>query len=78
MSEERLYTAEEVARLQDTEVKLVLKGLLRNLEDVRTQRGASLQGSLVLASSAGRYRERQRGEIEGLNIAIAAIKRRIR
>jgi hypothetical protein len=73
VSEERLYTAEEVARLQDTEVKLVLKGLLRNLEDVRTQRGVSQGGKQNHI-----LRERMRGEIEGLNIAIAAIKRRIR
>ena len=55
----------EVARLQDSEVQLVLKGLLRNLTQVRDQQAAGTT-------------QRQKGAAEGLNIAIAAVKRRIR
>ncbi len=72
MSEERLYTEKEVARLQAQEAKLVLKGLLRNLEDVRRQRGTVEDGAPLARKL------QVRGEIEGLNIAIAAVKRRIR
>ena len=69
-----LYTEEEVARLQDSEVRLILKGLLRNLTDVRTQRGAT-----PIKLPEGRDQQLKRmGEIEGLNIAIAAVRRRIR
>lgn len=69
---ENLYTEAEVARLQDSEVRTVLKGLLRNLTDVRRQRG-------VIEDDAPLARKLQmRGEIEGLNIAISAVKRRIR
>lgn len=55
----------EVARLQDSEVQLILKGLLRNLTQVRDQQ------------AAGRT-QRQKGVVEGLNIAIAAVRRRVR
>lgn len=74
MSEERLYTAEEVARLQESEVRNVLKGLLRNLTDVRNQRGAA---PLELPRDRSVQLQRM-AEIEGLNIAIAAVRRRIR
>lgn len=69
---ENLYTEAEVAGLQESEAKLVLKGLLRNLEDVRRQRGAVEEGAPLARKL------QVRGEIEGLNIAIYAIKRRIR
>jgi hypothetical protein len=63
---ERLYTEEEVARLQESEVKIVLEGLLRNLQDVRAQRAA---GSLPGV---------RQGEIWGLDTAIKAVRRRLR
>lgn len=72
MSEERLFTAEEVARLQESEVRVVLKGLLRNLTEVRKQRGMIEDGAPLAR------RMQIRGEIEGLNIAISAVRRRIR
>lgn len=59
-------------RHAEAEVKAVLKGLLRNLTDVRRQRG-------VIEDGAPLARKLQvRGEIEGLNIAISAVKRRLR
>lgn len=59
-------------RHAEAEVKAVLKGLLRTLEHVRHQRG-------VIEDGAPLARKLQvRGEIEGLNIAISAVKRRIR
>ncbi len=52
----------------------VLKGLLRNLTEVRGQRGAER-----ISLPEGRDRQLKRmGEIDGLNIAIAAVKRRMR
>lgn len=62
-----MYTAEEVEKMIATEVKLTLKGILRNLEDVHAQRLASTSSDA-----------RQRGELWGLGVAISAIKRRIR
>lgn len=44
-----------------------LKGLLRNLTDVRNQQSKGVQGAA-----------HKNGVVDGLNIAIAAIKRRIR
>ena len=73
MSEE-LYTAEQVAHLQQSEVQLILKGLLRNLTEVRAQRGAE---RISLPEGRGQQLKRM-GEIDGLNIAIAAVRRRIR
>ena len=64
--------SDAMERHAKAEVKAALKGLLRNLEDVRRQRGAVDEGA-PLARKLQR-----RGEIEGLNIAISAIKRRIR
>lgn len=55
----------EVARLQQSEVQLILKGLLRNLTDVRDQQ----------AKGAGAHRN---GVVDGLNIAISAVRRRMR
>ena len=64
----------EVAQAQDSEVNIILKGLLRNLTEVRKQRGAT-----PVNLPEGRAQQlRRMGEIEGLNIAIAAITRRIR
>jgi len=52
----------------------VLKGLLRNLTEVRAQRGAER-----ISLPEGRDQQLKRmGEVEGLSIAIAAVKRRIR
>lgn len=66
MSEERLYTDREVAQLQDSEVQVILKGLLRNLTQVREQQSKG---------PAGQHRD---GVIDGLNIAISAVRRRVR
>lgn len=59
----------DVARLQDSEVQLILKGLLRNLTEVRQQQLAEPEHLRTM---------RKQGTIEGLNIAIAAVRRRIR
>lgn len=74
MSEKLEFTSEDMERWADQEVRKVLKGLLRNLTDVRTQRGAA---SFTLPDGRIAQLKRQ-GEIEGLNIAIAAVRRRIR
>jgi hypothetical protein len=66
------YTDEEVARLQDSEVRLVLKGLLNGLTQAREQREV-----LPAAQTAVQAAQRQ-GEVYGLNVAISAIRRRIR
>jgi hypothetical protein len=69
-SDEHLELCDRVLR----EVKAeALKSLLRSLEEVRVQRGAPHQ-----PGTHQRYLERQRGEINGLDIAIAAIKRRMK
>lgn len=68
---ERLYTAEEVEALllaQAKEVNLVLKSLLRNLTEVRHQQ----------SRGTGQGAAHCNGVVDGLNIAIAAVKRRIR
>lgn len=65
MSEERLYTEAEVAHLQQSEVQIILKGLLRNLTEVRNQQA---QGTAA----------DRNGVVDGLNIAISAVRRRIR
>lgn len=59
-------------RHAEAEVKAVLKGLLRNLTDVRRQRGMIEDGAPLARKL------QMRGEIEGLNIAITAVRRRIR
>jgi hypothetical protein len=70
---ESTYTEAEVARLQDSEVKLVLRGLVASLERVKAQRARSLELARTKAERAGIS-----GEITGLIIAINAIKRRLR
>lgn len=72
---EKVYTEEEVARLQGVEVQNALKGLLRNLEAVREQRQASALAALHALEPAW---YQYRGEVVGLNIAIQAVKRRLR
>jgi hypothetical protein len=59
-------------RHAEREVRAALKGLMRTLEEVRAQRSAPHR-----PGTHARHLERQRGEINGLDIAIAAIKRRI-
>jgi hypothetical protein len=59
-------------RHAELEVKAVLKGLLRSLTEVRQQRSVPAPGET--ATEAGL----RRAEVYGLNIAIQAIKRRIR
>jgi hypothetical protein len=67
--EPRTYTEEEVARLQTAEAVNVLKGLVRVLEEVRAQQ---------TTEPAHLRTMRKQGVAEGLNIAIAAVKRRLR
>ena len=57
-------------RHAEREVKAALKGLMRNLQEVRAQRNLG-------AIADVRDRARNQGEIWGLDLAIAAIKRRI-
>lgn len=66
------YTEEEAARLQGSEVKLVLRGVLASLEAVRDQRSASA------VTARGITKAHIRGEIAGLTVAINVIKRRLR
>ena len=74
LEQEGLYTEEEVVQLLQSEAQLILKGLLRNLTEVRAQRGAER-----ISLPEGRDQQLKRmGEIDGLNIAIAAVRRRIR
>lgn len=63
---DRLYTAREVGEAQYSEATFILKGLLRNLTEVREQQ------------SKGPASQHRDGVIDGLNIAIAAVRRRIR
>lgn len=60
---------EEVAVAQDSEVQRAMKSLLHALTEVRNQQANSPISTWTM---------RKQGTIEGLNIAIAAIKRRIR
>lgn len=62
------FTEEEIARLQDREAQTILKGLLRNLTDVRDQQ----------SKGTGQGTAHRNGVVDGLNIAIMAVRRRIR
>lgn len=53
------------------EVGVTLKGLLRNLQQVRAQREKAPSGQTATAAA------QRAGEIWGLDTAIAAIKRRM-
>lgn len=55
------------------EVRVILNGLLQSLTEVRNQRSAT---PLRLPEDRAKQLKRQ-GEIDGLNIAIAAIRRRM-
>lgn len=68
MTEKLEFTSGDMERWAKQEVNSALKGLLRNLTEVRTQRSVP---------DRGLFSARQMGEIDGLNIAIAAVKRRI-
>lgn len=57
---------------QESEAKMVLRGLVASLERVRDQRSASA------VNARGLIKAHVRGEIAGLTIAINAIKRRLR
>jgi hypothetical protein len=70
---ERLYTEEEVGQLQFAEAQTILKNLLRNLENVKVQRAASEKGTPNV-----RGRAFIRGQVDGLDVAIRAVKRRLR
>jgi hypothetical protein len=65
---DRLYTEAEVAQLQQSEVQLILKSLLRNLTEVRNQQ----------SRGTGQGAAHRNGVVDGLNIAIAAVRRRVR
>jgi hypothetical protein len=67
--EPRTYTEEEVARLQTAEAVNVLRGLVRVLEEVKAQQSAEPAHVRTM---------RKQGVVEGLSIAIAAVKRRLR
>lgn len=66
------YSNEDVARPQDSEVQLILRGLLNGLTQARDQRA-----KLPPAETSIQAAER-RGEVYGINMAIAAIRRRMR
>ena len=66
MSEKLEFTSGDMERWAEREVEVVLKGLLRNLVNVRAQQ------------SKGQGDQHRDGVIDGLNIAIAAVRRRIR
>ncbi len=55
------------------EVRVILNGLLQSLTEVRNQRSVT---PLRLPEDRAKQLKRQ-GEIDGLNIAIAAIRRRM-
>lgn len=63
------YTEEDVARLQQSEVQLVLRGLLNGLTQARDQQAREPENVRTF---------RKQGTIDGLNMAIAAIRRRMR
>lgn len=71
--EGRLYTKEELDRHAEVRVRMALKGILRNLAEVRAQRGAE---RIQLPGGRDAHLKRM-GEIWGLDVAIAALKRRI-
>ena len=74
MTEKLEFTSEDMERYAADAVRDVLKGFLRNLTEVRNQRGVER-----VSLPEGRDQQLKRmGEIEGLNIAIAAVRRRIR
>lgn len=72
---ERTYTGEEVTRMIQENQALVLKALLRSLEGHQRQRQASAgkPGQRVTVPAI-----RAQGEVIGLQVAINAIKRRLR
>jgi hypothetical protein len=66
--------SDSAERHAEKEVRDALKGLLRNLKDVKEQRMAAGRGILPSAS----HRARIEGELWGLDTAIKAIERRLR
>jgi len=60
-------------RHAEREVKAALKGLMRNLQEVRAQRG----GERIQLPGGRDAQMKRMGEIWALDLAIAAIKRRI-
>lgn len=63
---------QEIGDLQVSEARLILMGILRNLENVKAQRRASGADDDRLGQA------RALGEIWGLEVAIQAIRRRLR
>ncbi len=74
MKEERTYTAAEVGEYQHREVVYVLETLQAALEAVKRQRMASTRPGVRATVQI----LRAQGEVIGLQIAIDAIKRRLR
>lgn len=74
MSAEQRHTEEQVARLQATEARYILETLLKSLEAVQKQRRVSSQPGQRMTVPA----VRAQGEVIGLQVAIDAIKRRLR
>jgi hypothetical protein len=71
LREEGLYTEKEVGELQVKEAGLVMKGLLRNLVEVRRQWSTGPSGGETATEAALR-----RARVYGLNVAIGAVRRR--
>lgn len=65
MSEKLEFTSKDMESWAEQEVRVVLKSLLRNLTEVRNQQA---QGTAA----------DRNGVVDGLNIAISAVRRRIR
>ena len=72
---ERTYTAAEVGRIVDECQKLTLTTVLRSLEGHQRQRRASAVGN---GKRPTVQNIRAQGEVIGLQVAIDAIKRRLR
>lgn len=72
---ERTYTGEEVTRMMEEWRRLDLTTLLRSLEGHQRQRRGSVAGN---GKRPTMQSVRAQGEVIGLQVAIDAIKRRLR
>jgi len=72
--EGRLYTREDLDRHARQEVRVALKGILRNLAEVREQRG----GERIQLPGGRDAQLKRMGEIWGLDVAIKAVERRLK
>lgn len=71
--EERTYSEAEVGDAQAREARYILETLQAALEGVQAQRRQSAKDAVTLTQ-----RVRRLGEVEGLEIALEAIRRRLR